>query len=113
MSEHEHLDDVLADPDGAGLDDDISPELIELEKVPRHLWEQTLAPWHPQLRFFATHRIPDDHLREQAQTLVMEMNDADRRRRHARDDACAALGGPRRRCRHRIRRIPRPSAACR
>ena len=87
MPEHEHLDDVFAGPDGARPDDDISPELIELEKVPRHLWEQTLAPWHPQLRFFATHRIPDDDLREQAQTLVMEMNDADRRRRHAGEHA--------------------------
>jgi hypothetical protein len=86
--EHDHLDDFfLGGPATPRLDDDISPEVIELEKVPRRLWEQTLAPWHPQLRFFATHRIADDGLRELAETLVIEMNDADRRRRHARDEA--------------------------
>ena len=86
---------------GAG---DIPPDWIELDKVPRRAWEQTLAPLHPQQRFFVANRIEDEELRELAHEMVQELEDRELSELQARDAA-----------HHRARRtaapLPSPDAA--
>ena len=89
-------DDPLIDPDDLGdlgdLGDpgdlgDIPPTLIELEKIPRRLWEQTLAPLHRQQRMWLALQVSDERLREVASMLAFELDMAECGRRKARDEA--------------------------
>lgn len=76
MSDYEHL---LELDDG----DDIPPGLIELEKIPRRLWEQALAPLGWQQRSYVAQRVGDARLRDLASRLAAEMDMAECRRRIA------------------------------
>jgi hypothetical protein len=117
MPERDHLDDGLdpgyldddLGPDVADylrgrrddLDDDdlypgvarprgeIAPEALELDKIPRALWEQALAPVPRQERFYVAQRVADDELRELAHKLVGALDVAERRSWHARETARA------------------------
>lgn len=63
----------------------ISPGMIELEKIPRRLWEQTLAPLHRSQRSFAASRVSDPALRAIAFELTMEMDIGESERRITRE----------------------------
>jgi hypothetical protein len=65
---------IHADMDGP---DEVGCAQLQLDKIPRRLWEQVLAPYSPQHRFFAALQVPDEALREQATDLAAEMNHAD------------------------------------
>lgn len=80
MSDHDPLSD-LDEPH------EIPATMIELEKIPRRLWEQTLAPLHRQQRTWVAHQIRDERLRELASNLAFEMDMAECDRRRARDEA--------------------------
>jgi hypothetical protein len=63
---------------------------IELEKIPRRFWEQTLAAFGRQQRTWIARRIPDAELRDVAMELAFELDmaecdaaDARARARHA------------------------------
>jgi hypothetical protein len=58
-------------------DDKISFQQLQLDKIPRRLWQQALEPYRPQHRIFAAQQVPDETLREQATNLAAEMNLAD------------------------------------
>jgi hypothetical protein len=77
-------DDPLTDPDDRG---DIPASMIELEKIPRRLWEQTLAPLHRQQRMWVASQISDEQLCDVAMNLAFELDMAECRRRRARDEA--------------------------
>jgi len=80
----------MTDPDTDDLDEphrDIPWSKIELEKVPRRLWEQTLAPLHRQQRIMVVNRIPDEELCELASSLAFELDMAECERRRVRDEA--------------------------
>jgi hypothetical protein len=79
MSDHH----TLHDPD----DDDIPPSSIELEKIPRRLWEQTLAPLHRQERALIARQVADEQLREVAWELASELDMAESRRHRAAEEA--------------------------
>jgi hypothetical protein len=59
---------------GADDDHDIGYAQLQLEKIPRRLWEQALAPYRRQQRYFAATQVPDEGLREQALELAREMD---------------------------------------
>ncbi len=63
---------------------DIHPEDIELEKIPRRLWEATLAPLHLQHRIFIAHKVRDERLREAASNLAVQLDIAQAARRNER-----------------------------
>lgn len=114
--------DLLPDVGHAGEEDDVEritdpvralEELgemphtwIELEKVPRRLWEQALAPLHPQQRMTVVRQVVDPHLREIADRLAFKLYVDEGQRRRDRDQA-----------RHRVLRsgfplpTPEPAAA--
>lgn len=68
-------------------DDDVSPWSIELDKIPRRLWEQTLAPLHRQQRCWVARQVSDEQLREDASALAFELDMAECRRQQAADEA--------------------------
>lgn len=78
------LTDPLTIPDNLG---DIPAALIELEKIPRRLWEQTLAPLHRQQRMWVALQVSDERLREVATLLAVELDMAECARQNARDEA--------------------------
>ncbi len=53
---------------------EISYTQLELDKIPRRLWEQALAPYRRQQRYFAATQVTDQRLREQALSLALEMD---------------------------------------
>jgi hypothetical protein len=75
-------DDPLTGPDDR---DDIPASMIELEKIPRRLWEQTLAPLHRQQRVWVARQISDERLRDVAMKLAFELDMAECGRQRARD----------------------------
>jgi hypothetical protein len=80
-------DDGYFDPLDLQEPGDIPAEMIELEKIPRRLWEQTLAPMHRQQRVYVAHRIPDRRLRELASNLTFELDMEECERRRAGEEA--------------------------
>jgi len=69
---------------------DLGYSSIELEKIPRRFWEQTLAPLGRQQRTWIARRIADAELRDVAMELAFELDmaesgeaDARARARHA------------------------------
>lgn len=68
-------------------DDELSPSSIDLVKVPRRLWEQTLAPLHRQHRYSIAHRITDERLQAIASNLAFKLDMEDSGRRNTRDVA--------------------------
>jgi hypothetical protein len=72
-----------------GPHDHIDAESIELEKIPRRLWEQTLAPLHRQTRAYIAGRVRDEHLQEAAWALAFELDMAECGRRDERLEARA------------------------
>ena len=97
-------DDDYLDDDDFGFDvlepGEITPELLELDKIPRRFWEQTLTPLDLGLRFFVAQRIPDERLRDLAIQLVGALDLAEQERRRASDEA-----------HHRARRTSAPLPA--
>ncbi len=83
MPEEQPLNFLAADDD----DGDIIASRIELEKIPRRLWEQTLAPLHYQERYEVARRISDEELRGAGLELAYEMDSADVARRRERLEA--------------------------
>ena len=73
--------------DEAEVPADIPPSLIELEKIPRRLWEQTMAPLRRQQRYWIAQRVTDERLRDVAGTLAFELDMAEGRASNARDEA--------------------------
>jgi hypothetical protein len=111
MPDHDplhHLDDdddldELDELDDLDLPEDIAPELIELDKMPRSLWEQALAPLRPQQRVWVARQVSDARLRDVAMALATELDFAECDRRRERDEARFAarrIGHP----------LPAPSA---
>jgi hypothetical protein len=80
MSDYEFLLDLDAG-------DDIPPAQLELEKIPRRLWEHALAPLQWQQRSFVAAQIRDARLRDLASRLAAEMDMAECRRRIAAAEA--------------------------
>ena len=66
---------------------DLGSSLIELEKIPRRLWRQTLVPFRRQQRTSIALRVRDEALRDVAMQLADEMADAELDARAARDRA--------------------------
>lgn len=69
---------------------DLASSSIELDKIPRRLWEQTLAPFARQQRTWIASRVADEELRDVAMELAFELDmaesgaaDAQARARHA------------------------------
>lgn len=83
MPEDDPFSPLFADDD----DDDIPPSQIELDKIPRRLWEQTLAPLHRQDRYWIAHQIADERLKHRASMLAFELDMADGKRRRERDES--------------------------
>jgi hypothetical protein len=75
----------LSDPSNAG--NDLHYEQIDLDKIPRRLWEQTLAPLHRQERIWIARQVSDERRRDAAMELATELDFADGDRRRARDEA--------------------------
>jgi hypothetical protein len=63
------------------------PDCIELEKIPRRFWEQTLAPFHRSIRAGIAHRVADERLRALAFQVAVEIDHAAADARNARDEA--------------------------
>ena len=61
-------DDELARPSLPSI------ERIELERVPRQLWKQTLAPYHRSLRTVVVRQVSDPALREIAWQVAEELD---------------------------------------
>src|SRR5436305_1972734 len=55
-------------------DGEIAYSQLELGKIPRRLWEQALAPYRRQQRYFVATQVPDEGLREQALDLAFRMD---------------------------------------
>lgn len=66
---------------------DLDPARIELEKIPRRLWEQTLAPLHPQERTYVVRQVADERLRDHAHEVAFELLLAGTDRRNAKAKA--------------------------
>lgn len=77
--------------------EEISHDSIDLEKVPRRLWEQTLAPLHRQQRYSVAHRVADEELREVAFELAFQLDMGECERANAKNIA-----------RHQARRTGHP-----
>jgi len=56
---------------------DPGASLIELEKIPPRLWEQTLAPLRRQQRYAVGRQVRDEHLQALALALAFELDMAD------------------------------------
>jgi len=82
MSEHDYLDDS-----DAGEPRDVHPDDIDLEKIPRQLWEQALAPLHRSQRSWIVVKIRDPRLKEIAADLAFELDMSESRRAIARQEA--------------------------
>lgn len=102
MPDDDHLDDLhdrlqpdLADPSSSL--GEIAPSMLELDKIPRRLWEQALKPLSIGLRFHLARTIPDVQLRQFAMKFVTDLDLAEMRSRRARDVS-----------RHRARRTAAP-----
>ncbi|HEV7805183.1 MAG TPA: hypothetical protein VGO80_05155 [Solirubrobacteraceae bacterium] len=77
--------------------DHVAVEDIELEKIPRRLWEQTLAPLHRQHRVWIASQVRDPQLKEIASILAFELDMAEsarRQERHAARGRAARTGAP-------------------
>jgi hypothetical protein len=90
---HDPDDDDEFDDSGLPLFEDLDqheqmhPGDIELEKIPRRFWEQTLAPFHRSIRAGIAHRVPDERLRALAFEVAVEIDHAAADARNARDEA--------------------------
>lgn len=80
----EQLDPARALRELPGLPADLPYSMIELEKIPRRLWEKTLAPLHPQQRCWVVSQVADEQLRKVADELVFALLMADSDKRNAR-----------------------------
>ena len=87
-------DELLADVDEdfvpyieLGEPGEIAPENVELDKIPRGLWEQVLAPLHRQQRVWIARQVADERLQDIAMELAFELDMADADARNARDKA--------------------------
>jgi hypothetical protein len=76
MSEHTHHDDDTGEPR-----DHLTWDKIELEKIPRRLWEQALAPLHRQHRSWLVMQMRDERLQAAASTLAFELDMQESKRR--------------------------------
>lgn len=110
------LDDPDPDPNQLSMEDwrdptrllselpEISHNAIDLEKVPHRLWEQTLAPLHPQQRGTVVRAVCDPRLQEIAWAVANKL-DQDAANRQTESD----------RARHKARRaaypLPTPTTA--
>ena len=104
MPDHDPLDNLpidLADPDGRC--GEIALDELELDKIPRQLWAQALAPVPAQWRFYAAQRVPDKRLRALAHRVVADLNRAEREAQQARTTS-------RRRAGRTAAPLPAPSA---
>ena len=54
--------------------DELHPDDIELEKIPRGLWEQVLAPLPRSIRGYLARQVRDEHLQEAAWELVTALD---------------------------------------
>jgi hypothetical protein len=83
------LDDIrYGDPsDWYGEPPDLHPEAIELEKIPRRLWEQTLAPLHRQQRNELARHVRDERLNKIAWQIADDLDLADMERAVRRQEA--------------------------
>jgi hypothetical protein len=61
-------------------DQDVPIEMIALERIPRRLWEQTLAPIPRSNRGVVVRQISDPALRELAWNVAFELDGAEHRR---------------------------------
>jgi len=52
---------------------DISASMIDLEKIPRRLWKETLAPMRHAERFLPIRKIRDEQLRSEAAELAFQL----------------------------------------
>lgn len=93
-------DEAMLDPDQAmrelqQLPGDLSYSTIELERIPRRLWKETLVPLHPQQRCIVVSQIGDEQLRELADQLAFAllMAEADQRNARARARSRARRNG--------------------
>jgi len=83
-------DDFACDPGPYdGPCDQIDPADIELEKIPRRLWEQVLAPLHRSIRGYIARQVRDERMQEAAWELVSALDIADVQRREGRISARA------------------------
>jgi hypothetical protein len=62
---------------------DVEPTLIELEKIPRHLWEQTLAALLPPQRIYIANQVKNERLRDHAHQIAFDLFLASADRRNA------------------------------
>ncbi|MEJ7798377.1 MAG: hypothetical protein WKF42_07750 [Solirubrobacteraceae bacterium] len=82
MSDREPLHEIDFDED-----DGMSASTIELEKIPRALWEQTLAALHRQDRSVVILKLADEQLQGVAWEIADEIARAESRRVIARQEA--------------------------
>ena len=66
---------------------EIPPSLIELDKIPRRLWDQTLAPLHRQQRYWIARQVGDKRLQKIAMSLAYKLDMDECNRAEARSDA--------------------------
>ena len=95
----EDPDDLDEDPDDLAVEDlldptrvlseleELPPSMIELDKVPRRLWEQTLAPLHRPQRCWIAEQVSDKRLQRIAMSLAFKLDMDECKRRDARDEA--------------------------
>ena len=72
-------------------DDRIHFEDLRLERIPRQLWEQTLAPYQRAQRYWIAQQVSDERLNGEAMALALEMDMAEARRRLDRREARGAM----------------------
>ena len=70
-------------------DHDAGPNQIELDKIPRRLWKQTLQGLPRSMRFFVTHSIRDERRQAYARELIAEVEEEEFRRVRDREAARA------------------------
>ncbi len=80
MSDHDHPDHIDVPPD-------VHPDDIDLEKIPRELWQQALAPLHRSQRGWIVFKMRDPRLKEIAGNLAFELDTAEIARAGARQQA--------------------------
>jgi hypothetical protein len=84
------LDDDYLEPDSRAprlSDGEISHHELELDKMPRELWELALARIPPKWRTHVAYRLPEGQLRNLAFHVIYELDNAEARRSRARDVA--------------------------
>jgi hypothetical protein len=89
---HELVDDdwgfdPLDDPDAPR--EHVSADNMDLERIPRRLWEEALAPLHRQHRAFIAMGVGDKALQAEAVNLAFELDMRESERRNERSDARA------------------------